>query len=104
MNVNKGVPPSPGCGMCIDSSQEPILIAAVPPSSNPAYQCLVKKNMEYREIATKMFFFYKKTNIKLLGNYPQKNSKGYSLSTIRINNIRRWCSKFITLQEFTKTI
>ena len=84
--------------------QEPILIAAVPPSSNPAYQCLVKKNMEYREIATKMFFFfYKKTNIKLLGNYLQKNSKGYSLSTIRINNIRRWCSKFIS-RNSQKTI
>ena len=35
-----------------------------------------KKIMEYREIATKMFL-YKKTNIKLLGNYLQKNSKWY---------------------------
>ena len=63
----------------------------------PCRSMSCKKNMEYREIATKMFFFfYKKTNIKLLGNYLQKNSKGYSLSTIRINNIRRWCSKFIS--------
>ena len=26
----------------------------------------------------------------------QENSKGYLLTTIRINDLRRWCSKFIS--------
>ena len=50
--------------------------------------------MEYREIATKMFL--PENQYQLARKLSAKNSKGYSLSTIWVNNITRWCDKFIS--------
>ena len=62
---NKAVPPSPACGMCIDSPQEPILIAALPPSSNPAHQCLVKKIWNIGEQQQRRFFFLQENQYQI---------------------------------------